>query len=75
MKWYWKVRIYAPNGSYIITQIATNRTLDEINCIQDFYFELTGCKMLLEGMSETDSVELISINEAFHRLLGHPIHV
>lgn len=52
MNWYWKVRIYSPNGQYAFTQVKTNRDLREIDAIQDFYFELTGCKMLLEGMSE-----------------------
>lgn len=52
MKWYWKVRCYVHNGGYHIRQIATDRNLLEIDIIQDFYKTFTGCKMLLEGMSE-----------------------
>lgn len=52
MNWYWKVRVYNTNGFYGTSQIKTGRNLEEINVIQDFYKELTGCKMLLEGMSE-----------------------
>lgn len=55
MKWYWKARIYNSNGSYAHVEITTNRDLREIDAIQDFYKELTGEKMLLEGMSETPS--------------------
>lgn len=37
-----------------MTQVETDRgCLHEIDVIQDFYFMLTGCKMMLEGMSET----------------------
>lgn len=50
--WYWKVRIYRPDGHYGITQVKTDRVLSDIDVIQDFYFALVGAKMLLEGMSE-----------------------
>lgn len=53
MKWYWKVRIYRDNGDYYFGQIVTNQVLIEIDTIQDFYLNMTGCKMLLEGMSES----------------------
>jgi len=32
--------------------MVTSKELCEIDIIQDFYQTLTGCKMLLEGMSE-----------------------
>lgn len=53
MYWYWKVRLYKPDGnSYRHAQIRTARRLEEIDIRQNFYQELTGAKMLLEGMSE-----------------------
>ena len=52
MKWYWRARIYNSIDHYATIWIATNRVLHEIDTIQDFYRALTGCKMLLEAMSE-----------------------
>ena len=52
MKWYWKVRIYRPDGQYCQGVIETDRVLMEIDLIKDFYEEMTGCKMLLEGMAD-----------------------
>lgn len=52
MKWYWKVRIYSINGQYAFAEITTERNLEQIVAIQDAYKQLTGCKMLLEGMNE-----------------------
>ena len=52
MNWYWKVRIYNTNGQYGMVEICTTRNLREIDAIQDAYSQLTGSKMLLEGMSE-----------------------
>jgi hypothetical protein len=57
MFWYWKARIYNSDGMYAPIYIKTNRDLREIDAIQDFYFELTECKMRLEGMSETPPLE------------------
>ena len=67
MHWYWKVRLYASSGMYVQGQLKTNRVLFEIDTIQDFYKDLTGCKMLLEGMSET-SFDIPMIDMAFHTL-------
>ena len=53
MKWFWKVRIYTPNGQYAYTEIITDRDLQQINAIQNAYEQLTSCKMLLEEMSTT----------------------
>ena len=53
MNWYWKVRIYSPNGQYAFAEIMTERRLEQIDAVQDAYKQLTGCRMLLEGMSET----------------------
>jgi hypothetical protein len=64
MNWYWKVRIYQRDGHYYFGEIKTNRTLIEIDTIQDFYREMTECKMLLEGMSKT-SFGILPISEAF----------
>lgn len=69
MHWYWKVRIYRPGGNYSHGQIITDRNLEQINTIQDFYKTLTGCKMLLEGMSESP-YELLPIDAAFRPLWG-----
>jgi len=52
MKWYWKVRIYSTSGQYAFSEISTNRDLREIDAICDAYQQLTGAKMLLEGMAE-----------------------
>ena len=52
LKWYWKVRLYNTKGQYGHACVVTERVLGDIDLIQDFYKELTGCKMLLEGMSE-----------------------
>jgi hypothetical protein len=72
MSWWWHVRIYNKAGKYWHAQIATERNLREIDAIQDFYFTLTGCKMLLEGMSERESTDLISIQGAFEGIWGSP---
>lgn len=53
MKWHWKVRLYRDNGDYYFANVETDRDLREIDTIQDFYKAMTGCTMLLEGMSET----------------------
>jgi hypothetical protein len=63
--WYWKVRIYAPSGQYAFGQIRTARDLRYIDRIQDFYLELTGCKMLREGMGEQPFENVAGIDEAF----------
>lgn len=65
MYWYWKVRIYNKAGSYCWANVKTCRDLNDIGIIQDFYFSLTGCKMLLEGMSETE-FDCATLEEAFN---------
>lgn len=56
MHWFWQVRIHNDNGDYCTIFVKTGRNLDEINAIQDFYLEMTGCRMLLEGMSEQEPI-------------------
>lgn len=68
MHWYWHVRIYNKAGRYWHAQITTGRDLKEIDGIQDFYWTLTGCKMLLEGMSEQENSNLSGIQDAFAKL-------
>ncbi len=68
MKWYWRVRMQSAKGTYCIVQIETAQNLDHISVIQDFYHSLTGCKMILEGMSETP-YDLLTPNEAFNNIL------
>ena len=51
MNWYWKVHCYTPQGGYHTRQIKTTFALHEIDLISDFYHDLTGCRILLEGMS------------------------
>jgi hypothetical protein len=65
MNWYWHVRIYNKAGQYWRGEIVTGRNLREIDGIQDFYLALTGCKLLLEGMSEQPNPNVASIEEAF----------
>jgi len=64
MKLYWKVRLYNSTGEYRHAMIETDRDLNGINCAQDFYKDLTGCKMLPEGVSETP-YDLPSLSETF----------
>lgn len=64
---YWHVRIYHKSGQYAHTQIKTGDNTHEIDAIQDFYKELTGCRMLLEGM-QTSEFNTISLNDAFNML-------
>lgn len=66
MKWFWKVRIYSPNGQYAFAEITTNQKLVEIDAIQDAYQELTGCRMLLEGMAERSFKQ----ENGFHLIWG-----
>lgn len=65
MNWFWKVRIYNNGGCYGHAQIITGRALREIDTIQDFYKTLTGCKMLLEGMSEHEFEGVNTIQKTF----------
>lgn len=53
MKWYWKVRIYSSNGQYAFAVIETDRCLSSIDAVQDAYRQLTGARMLIEGMCDT----------------------
>ena len=68
MKWYWKVRIYRPDGHYGVGQVETSRNLTHIDTIQNFYLALTGCKMILEAMSENPFVGFSSIHHIFKTL-------
>lgn len=68
MNWWWKVRIHDSKGNYWYGQVCTARDLKEIDAIQDFYFVLTGCKLLLEGMSETEFEGVDLIQDAFKGL-------
>ena len=70
--WYWHVRIYNKKGDYWRGQIVTGRNLSEIDGIQDFYATLTGCKMLLEGMSEQEDPNVGGIQDAFKALWAFP---
>lgn len=65
MFWYWKVRIHDTNGHCWHGQVATGRDLEEIDALQDAYYALTGCKMLLEGMSEREDENTGTLQEAF----------
>lgn len=65
MKWFWMVRVHNRDGMYWHGQIETGRELREIDTIADFYFALTGCKMLIEGMSEVAFVNISAIGDAF----------
>lgn len=66
MKWHWKVRIYNTRGSYGIGQIALDRKLELIDSLhQDAYEAMTGCRMLLEGMSEQPYDGVCELSTAF----------
>lgn len=67
MKFWWKIRIYNEAGQYGICQIETIEGTNEIDAYQDFYFRLTGCKLLLEGMSQVP-FQCLSLGEAFKML-------
>lgn len=66
MKWHWKIRIYNNKGHYCIGQIATDCNLDLIDNIQDFYEGMTGCRMILEGMSEQPYDGVSELSHVFH---------
>ena len=51
--WYWKVRMYRDDGCYYCASVETGRDLSEISVILRTYEDMTGCRMLLEGMKET----------------------
>lgn len=68
MFYYWKVRLYGPHGHYWHCQIKTQRDLNEINIIADFYHSLTTCKLLLEGMSEHSYENIHDAHTAFKGL-------
>lgn len=72
LNWFWHVRIYNKSGGYWHGQIVTGRNLQEIDGIQDFYRTLTGCKMLLEGMSEREFEGVSFIQESFEGLWKQP---
>lgn len=72
MSWHWRVRIYNKAGYYWHAQIVTGCNLREIDGLQEFYHTLTGCKMLLEGMSETGYADLAHIQESFEGLWNTP---
>lgn len=67
MKWYWKVRCYRPQGDYYICELETERRLEQIDVIQDFYLAFTGCRMILEGMSE-ESFKIAPVSHAFQSM-------
>lgn len=71
MNWYWRVRIYNTESNYFYCQIMTDRVLSQIEAIQDFYATMTGCKILLEGMSERPFEGIITIQETFKNLWIH----
>jgi len=69
MNWYWRARIYNTEGNRcLLCQIKTSPELSEIDAIQDFYAAMTGCKILLEGMSVIPDPDVIDMREAFNRL-------
>jgi hypothetical protein len=68
MKWYWRVRIYNKEGDYRFAQIVTERDLKIVDLLQDFYFLLTGCKMLLEGMKEEEFKDIPTLKASFENL-------
>lgn len=72
MHWYWKVRIYNTAGDYAIVQIATPSSLRHIDIIEDFYKELTGCKMLFEGMSQQPYDNMLPLKEGFDIIWKRP---
>ncbi len=65
MNWYWKVRIYHTNGHYAHCEIETERNLAVIDDRQKFYQELTGARMLLEGMQEHSYEGVPNLKKAF----------
>lgn len=65
---YWKVRIYRPDGHYAHGQITTDHDLQEIDIRQDFYYQLTGGRMLLEGMQQIPYEDVPALPKAFRTL-------
>lgn len=65
--YYWTVRCNLPDGKYLTCEVRTERSIEHIDAIQDFYHDITGGKMLLLGMSCTPSTSVPSISDAFRR--------
>lgn len=68
MLWHWKVRIYNESGHYGVGQFSTVQKLEHIDLLQDFYYETTGCKMILEGMSAHKWAAVPPLEHVFHLL-------
>lgn len=66
---YWKVRIYNPNGDYGTSQVSSE--IDEVVRIKTFYEELTGCKMLIEAMQESQ-FGITPLSKVFYLLYRKP---
>lgn len=66
--WNWKVRIYNTAEMYGVAQLVTERDLHDIETIQEFYMNLTGHKMVIEGMSEQPYENIPFINGVFNTL-------
>lgn len=70
MKWHWKIRIYNSRGHYAIGQIALDKKLELIDSFQDTYEAMTGCRCLLEGMSERPHEGVEELVVAFKAIWG-----
>lgn len=70
MHWYWKVRLYNLDGNYAHAVVRTERNTQHIDTIQAFYITMTGCKMLLEGMTDNKDlyIGVTDIHDAFKTL-------
>lgn len=68
MLWYWRARMYRPNGDYYTCQIPTAQNLNDIKIIQAFYTSTTGCQLLLEGMTSEPTHNIANPLEAFTNL-------
>ena len=74
MAFYWKVRLYRPDGTYGHSQVKTDKNLSKIDTITQFYENLTNSKMLLEGMSENPYPGLRTLSEVFLLLFENGIN-
>lgn len=66
--WNWKVRIYNSNEMYGCAQIPTERDMEQIKTIQEFYEMMTGHRLVIEGMAEEAYPSVPLLHSVFNTL-------
>lgn len=71
MKMYWTVRIYNHFGHYAHCRVET-KTMEEIATVAAFYEQMTGCRMLMDGMNRDPNSSHLTLREAFDLIWETP---